>query len=739
MAALKSLFEATGGSGWTNSGGWLSDGAVGEWYGVAADALGRVTELDLVGNELSGTLPSGLGDLARMTALRIGDNALRGRLPLSLAAVSLREFHYADTDLCAPTEESFQNWLDGIVSHEGTGADCPPLSDREILEILYEATDGPNWTRHDNWLTDAPLQEWYGVNTDASGRVDWLDLSNNNLTARIPRELGNLASLVRLELWGNQLSGQIPPELGDLAKLKRLFLTSNELSGPVPPEIGKLASLEHLELNSNQLSGPIPPQLANLTSLQWLYLGQNRLSGPIPPQLDNLASLVRLELGGNQLSGAVPAQLGNLASLVRLELGGNQLSGAVPAQLGNLASLVRLELGGNQLSGQIPPQLGNLASLVRLELGGNQLSGAVPAQLGNLASLVRLELGGNQLSGQIPPQLGNLASLVRLELGENQFSGPIPPELGDLAKLEELYLPSNDLSGPVPPEFGGMSSLRNLILTNNFRMAGALPLELAALRLLEGLMAPGTDLCAPGDLGFQDWLTGVAKRRIANCAEGGTPPAYLVQAVQSREFPVPLVAGRKVLLRVFPTANQATSASIPAVRARFYHDGRETHVEYIAGKSAAIPTAVREGDLMRSAHAEIPGHVVQPGLEMVIEVDPEGTLDPALGVAKRIPQAGRLELDVEDMPLFDLTLIPFVWTETHDSTIVDIVAAMANDPENHEAFEFMHLLPVGEMNVSAHEPVLSSSNHGGRLLGETEAIRAMEGGAGHYMGMMSPP
>ena len=34
--------------------------------------------------------------------------------------------------------------------------------------------------------------------------------------------------------------------------------------------------------------------------------------------------------------------------------------------------------------------------------------------------------------------------------------------------------------------------------------------------------------------------------------------------------------------------------------------------------------------------------------------------------------------------------------------------------------------------------MLSSSNHASRLLDQTEAIRAMEGGTGHYMGMMSP-
>ncbi len=739
VAALKLLFSATGGTGWTDSGGWLSDSAVSEWYGVAADSLGRVTELDLAGNGLSGTLPSGLGDLTRMTALRIGGNALWGRLPLSLVAVSLREFQYADTDLCAPTEASFQNWLGGIAYHEGTGAECPPLPDREILEILYQATDGPSWTVSDNWLTEAPLREWYGVSADASGRVAALDLRENNLAARIPRELGSLAKLGILDLRGNDLSGPIPPELGNLANLVRLELGGNRLSGQIPSELGNLAKLEGLDLRWNNLSGPIPPELGELARLENLWLVGNRLGGSLPPQLGNLANLVNLDVGRNQLGGSLPPQLANLTSLENLWLGSNRLSGSLPPQLGNLGNLVNLDLGGNQLSGPIPPQFGSLTNLVKLDLWGNQLSGAIPPQLGDLVSLVKLDLENNQLSGAVPGQLGDLASLERLELGENRLSGPVPPQLGNLAQLEELYLASNELSGPVPPEFGGLLNLRNLILTNNNGMKGALPGELTALAWLEGLMAGGTDLCAPAELGFQDWLSGVVRRRIAGCAEAGPLAAYLVQAVQSREFPVPLVAGRKALLRVFPTANRAVSAGIPAVRARFFRNGRETYVEYIAGKSAAIPTAVHDGDLTQSANAEIPGHVVQPGLEMVIEVDPEGKLDPALGVARRIPQAGRLELDVGEMPHFDLTLIPFVWTQTHDSTITGIVNAIADDHEDHEAFSFMHLLPFGEMSVTAHETVLSSSNNASELLRETEAIRVMEGRAGYYMGMMSGP
>ena len=262
-----------------------------------------------------------------------------------------------------------------------------------------------------------------------------------------------------------------------------------------------------------------------------------------------------------------------------------------------------------------------------------------------------------------------------------------------------------------------MEHLRTLSLSRNAEMSGALPARLTDLLRLEALLAGDTRLCVPSDARFQNWLERVWKRRIAPCFRDGLPKAYLTQAVQSREFPVPLVAGEDALLRMFVTAPRAGGHKMPPVRARFYVDGRETHVLDIPGKSTPVPTGVDEGALSASANAEVPGEIVQPGLEMVIEVDPEGILDPGLGVTKRIPEEGRLAVDVQTMPLFDLTLIPFLWSQDPDSSIVDLVEAMAEDAEGHEMlWQTRTLLPIGELEVTAHERVLSSSNNAFDLL-----------------------
>ena len=142
-----------------------------------------------------------------------------------------------------------------------------PADDRAALEALYDATNGANWSRNDNWKTDEPLGQWFGVRTNSDGRVTRLDLSENQLSGTIPAEIGNLTSLTTLSISFNQLSGTIPVEIGNLTSLEHLLLGSNQLSGTIPAELGNLTRLISLGLENNQLSGTIPAEIGNLTSL----------------------------------------------------------------------------------------------------------------------------------------------------------------------------------------------------------------------------------------------------------------------------------------------------------------------------------------------------------------------------------------------------------------------------------------------------------------------------------------
>ena len=93
-----------------------------------------------------------------------------------------------------------------------------PPAERNALIDLYNATDGSNWTRNDNWencyfcihSSDPCDNNWYGVTCDSSNQ-----------------------HIIELGLHMNNLNGTIPASLGDLTELKRLDLDDNKLSGPI--------------------------------------------------------------------------------------------------------------------------------------------------------------------------------------------------------------------------------------------------------------------------------------------------------------------------------------------------------------------------------------------------------------------------------------------------------------------------------------------------------------------------
>ena len=375
-------------------------------------------------------------------------------------------------------------------------------SDRAVLEALYHATGGPNWTDNTNWLSNEPVGEWFGVTTAANGRVTKVELPGNLLRGTILPELGNLAFLEVLDFgphphlgWVNQLSGSIPSSLGNLANLEHLILGSNQLSGTIPAELGYLANLETLFLYTNELSGPIPAVLGSLTNLKDLFLWGNQLTGPIPAALDGLANLERLVLSRNALSGPIPPALARLTNLTLLNLKDNELTGPVPRELAQLTRLEWLQLGGNQLSGPLA-WLGGMTTLLGLDLWNLGLSGPIPTWLRNLTDLKYLRLTGNALSGPIPTWVGDLRGLWFLSLHGNALSGPVPSELGNLSMIQDLYLSENPLTGVLPPSLTQVSP--------------------------RVFWIQETGVCVPAEPAFQTWLATIEDFRGDICGAPGS-------------------------------------------------------------------------------------------------------------------------------------------------------------------------------------------------------------------------
>ena len=220
---------------------WGANTALTSWNGITVgslDGIQRVTELDMDGQGLNGTIPAQLGELTGLRELRLAwGNQLTGSIPAELGRLTSLTF----LNLAA-------NHLSGSI---------PP----ELGSI------GPQLT-HLVLSAPQPLPDGVG------------------LTGSIPAQLGNLSGLTSLYLDGNRLTGSIPPRLGRLLKLSWLNLTRNQLTGAIPTQLGELTNLTNLRLEDNQLSGPIPSQLSRLTNLRKVYLTRNTgFSGCVPPRL----------------------------------------------------------------------------------------------------------------------------------------------------------------------------------------------------------------------------------------------------------------------------------------------------------------------------------------------------------------------------------------------------------------------------------------------------------------------
>ena len=297
---LEVLYDSTGGESWTNRTNWKTSAPLGGWYGVTTDPAGRVTELDLSGNELTGPVPATLGDLELLETL------------------NLSGWRW---------DPASRQWITNTKALIGRIPD--ELGRLEHLRSL---------SLSDNELT--------GRIPDALGNLAnlrSLSLSGNELTGRIPDALGNLANLRSLSLSGNELTGPIPAELVNLENLASLNLGGNALTGPVPSWLGRLTRLRYLLLGWNELTGPIPDALGNLPDLEWLGLGVNGLTGPIPAALGGLSDLRGLDFRYNWgLSRPLPSGLES-SSLKELDIFATQT--CAPTGWGDWLDTIEFEGG----------------------------------------------------------------------------------------------------------------------------------------------------------------------------------------------------------------------------------------------------------------------------------------------------------------------------------------------------------------------------------------------------------
>lgn len=419
----------------------------------------------------------------------------------------------------------------------GIAPQSPADDDRAILTALYHATDGDNWTNNDNWLTDAPLNEWHGVSTYDDGRVRGLVLADNQLTGQLPPALGEFHAVETLSFPGNQLTGHIPPELANLTELSRLFISGNQLTGCIPQALRGIeeSDLEQLSLPfCEDDQTPEPPDTIPAECVQPLSIDSS-IDGAWAR--GDCVSQGRTEYGAHYaqyytftLESAATINL-TIESrtdpyLILLDEAGEIIAQDDDDDADNFNlssdrdSGIRIALGsgdytieattyGNEATGDFTLTLGRpgftaLRALYHATDGDNWdnsdnwLTDAPLAdwhgiRTDNEGRLISIYLNDNNLNGEIPAELGQLDHLEGLYLARNDLSGRIPQELGALQNLKALMLFDNDLTGSIPHQLGDLGNLEEMRLGDN-RLSGNIPESLGRLSNLQTLYLAGNEL-----------------------------------------------------------------------------------------------------------------------------------------------------------------------------------------------------------------------------------------------------
>ncbi|KAK6144103.1 hypothetical protein DH2020_020923 [Rehmannia glutinosa] len=338
----------------------------------------------------------------------------------------------------------------------------PAISNTTKLQLIDLSRNNINST----------IPDWFYLCQD----LEYISLSfNYQIHGSISNSIANLTSLKTLDLSRNDISGKIPREISNLCKMQTLDLSANKLTGEISDSFGNmsdcfLGTLNFLNLRENQLSGHLTNQFGEFKSLQSLELSKNSLSGVIPNNIGNLSSLEYLSLGNNQLIGNLPESVGQLFNMTSLVIEDNKLEGVVTENhFANLSKLSDLSASGNHLTLNVSPNWNPPFKLQRLGLGSWNLGSGtqIPSWLETQKNIGELDLSSTGISGNVPSWFWEIGTL---ELSHNQLRGKIP----DISGPSFLYLSSNQFSGSLPRV---VDNVIELDLSNN-RFSGGMSLFL---------------------------------------------------------------------------------------------------------------------------------------------------------------------------------------------------------------------------------------------------------------------
>ena len=524
--ALLTFYESTNGDNWTNNSNWLSNRPVSEWYGVTVEE-GHVTKLDLMNNNLSGTIPSAIHNLHELKELELACYLLRNPSPSTV----LKDRFFLSSSL-SYSKDLKRGGLEGPI---------PP-----VIGLLVNLTH--------------------------------LSLAGNYLEGEIPSEICNLTNLELLDISRNRLSGPVPDGITKFLNLKALLISNNSFDSL--PNLTALPLIYHyiwsnkfifedIEPNIDKLTRYTPQSLRKIGEEQSVAITEyapytfsiivngehnqyqwykDEVEIPEATKASYTIDELSLKDTGNytcKITNSVVVDLTfcskpihlsvnkipliDLTALVEgYEVGvsfcsikwndkdadSNELISLYydTDNIGQDGTLISENISEDEMLDEYVWDLsevpgGEYYIYAVIDDGVNEpqvvysqkkilVAGVPSSERDALIALYESTNGdnwrnnSNWLSDRPVNEWYRVtvenSHVIRLDLCGNDLIGTIPSELGKLSHLKRLLLYSNWLTGTIPPELGNLSNLETLSLSNT-KLIGTIPPELGNLSNLRYL------------------------------------------------------------------------------------------------------------------------------------------------------------------------------------------------------------------------------------------------------------
>jgi hypothetical protein len=213
---------------------------------------------------------------------------------------------------------------------------------------------------------------------------------------------------------------------------------------------------------------------------------------------------------------------------------------------------------------------------------------------------------------------------------------------------------------------------------------------------------------------------------------------YLVQSTQTRDGSVPLVANKDAYARVFVVASGENTLA-PAVRVRLSQNGAVVQTFTIPAPASSVPTAVDQSSFTKSWNVKIPGSMIQPGLQILADVDPTNQVSESNEQDNNFPTSGTPQsLPVSALQTFRLRFIPMVQEENGRRG-----AVTASNIDTYLTFT-RKIHPVSSIDADLREPYTvrglgfdPQGNTWQAAVAELDAVRVAEGSNRFYYGVVN--